>query len=757
MRTFQARFLFALALIGILPLAVVGLGIALLDSRAITEQSTRELTGLARGLAGQLDVHLSELFSATRAIAALPEVVSMDRGRQGELLKELFHHYSNFSRISTFDRSGQRLASSHPGGVPSIAVRKSFQGAVKSGHQEWEVGHALSSGRSSLLIHTPIRAADRRVVGVVGAVVDLESLSAVVGRVPVGGGGRAFVLDPDGRVLLHPDRTAVQERRDYSWLGVPSEGRVAGPGTVRYESEGVAHVAGYASVPNVGWTIFVERPEKELLLAANRSWYLALAGLAISSFLALLTAFFLARKLTGPVSQLAAAARALGGGSTDVPLPMIAPGEGELGTLVKAFREMQQAVRGREDALQARAHEAMAAEAKFRGLLESAPDAIVTSDREGRILLVNSQSEKMFGYSRDELVGKPVEILVPEALRQTHVAHRKTYYDDPRTRTMGMGFWYDLSARRKDGSAVPVDIGLSPLQIDGQLLITAVIRDITEHKRANEELRKKTVELERSNKVKDEFLSVMSHELRTPLTAVMGYASMMQDKMLGEINQEQEKTLGRVLKQSNDLLTLINSIMQASALEANAVNVKSERVNLGSFLNDLMLAYNVPLHRDLSLLWDYPSELPEIMTDSDKLRQILQNLINNAIKFTEKGSVTVSVTISGQQSALSTDPQSLTPNPQTPVHESRTTSHEPRGWVEFKVADTGVGIPPENLPAIFDKFRQVDSSETRLYGGVGMGLYIVKQFITLLGGQVKVESEPGKGSTFTMRIPESQN
>lgn len=374
----------------------------------------------------------------------------------------------------------------------------------------------------------------------------------------------------------------------------------------------------------------------------------------------------------------------------------------------------------------------------FQGLFESAPDAIVTSDREGRIVLVNSQTEKMFGYSRDELVGKPVEILVPEALRQAHLGHREKYYDDPRTRAMGMGMWYDLSARRKDGSTVPVDIGLSPLQIDGQLLITAVIRDITERKQVQEELHHKTVELERSSKVKDEFLSVMSHELRTPLTAVMGYTSMMQDKMLGEISEEQEKTLGRVLKQSYDLLTMINTIMQASSLEAHAINVKRQVVDLGSFLNDLRLAYNVPLHKELSLLWRYPSELPEIMTDSDKLREILQNLINNAIKFTEKGSVTVSVAISG------------------PLHESRTTSHEPRGWVEFKVTDTGAGIPPEHLPTLFEKFRQVDSSETRLYGGVGLGLYIVKQFTTLLGGEVQVESEPGKGSTFTVRIPESQ-
>lgn len=543
------------------------------------------------------------------------------------------------------------------------------------------------------------------------------------------------------------------------------------------------------------------------------------------------------------------------------------------------------------DAERGRAEETTrASEAKFRGLLESAPDAIVTSDREGRIALVNSQTEKMLGYSRDELVGQPVEMLLPEGLREKHVGHRTQYYADPRTRAMGAEL--SLSARRKDGSIVPVAIALSPLRIDGQLLITAVIRDITERNqqahrlrtiyethvattstlalssilavllekvdlylpyatagtvrllnketgrlelaacrnlseeewraekfiagrpamrvyeskspitvrniqtdaeitdpeffrkhglvsylgiplitkgellgvlgiftkeerdfsweeivlfstiagqasvaiqnaRLLEEAKRQAAELEKTNrelaeasKGKDEFLSTMSHELRTPLNVVMGYAGLVKDGMLGEVSPEQANALENITRQSQYQLTMINSILQVTTLEAEKVKAHSSPLSLESFLDDLKSLYEVPLHRELSLTWDYPSGLPTIITDGDKLRQILQNLIDNAIKFTDKGRVVLTV------------------------------RHIPEAnSVEFKVADTGIGIPRDKLPIIFERFRQVDSSDTRLYGGVGLGLYIVKAFTELLGGEVAVESAPGKGSTFTVKIP----
>jgi signal transduction histidine kinase len=239
-----------------------------------------------------------------------------------------------------------------------------------------------------------------------------------------------------------------------------------------------------------------------------------------------------------------------------------------------------------------------------------------------------------------------------------------------------------------------------------------------------EQTRKQAVELERANQVKSEFLSVMSHELRTPLNAIVGYTGMVQDGIFGETNAEQRKALEKVVNRSKDLLSMISDILEVSRMEAEAVRMESRDVALGSFLDELRLAYDIPLDQGLVMVWDYPSDLPIMRTDSGKLRHILQNLINNAIKFTVRGNVTVSARY-------------------LPIIKS----------VEFSVADTGIGISKEAMPYIFEAFRQGDSSETRSFSGVGVGLHIVKKFAELLQGKVEVESEPGKGSIFKLTFP----
>ena len=249
-------------------------------------------------------------------------------------------------------------------------------------------------------------------------------------------------------------------------------------------------------------------------------------------------------------------------------------------------------------------------------------------------------------------------------------------------------------------------------------------------------------QMAKANKIKDEFLSVMSHELRTPLNVVVGYAGMIRDGLLGEVNPQQEEALRKMMDRANDQLALVNNILYATVLETEKITVESHAVVLGDFLKQLSSVYENPLNKQLSFNWDCPSPLAVIHTDSTKLKQILQNLIDNALKFTGKGSVTVSARL-----------VQATGERQQEEHVTSASSLTPHAFVEFKVADTGVGIPKEHFPYIFDKFRQADSSETRSFGGVGMGLYIVKKFTELLGGTVEVESEPGKGSTFTVTIP----
>ncbi|MBI4523495.1 MAG: response regulator [Deltaproteobacteria bacterium] len=244
----------------------------------------------------------------------------------------------------------------------------------------------------------------------------------------------------------------------------------------------------------------------------------------------------------------------------------------------------------------------------------------------------------------------------------------------------------------------------------------------------NSQLYEETVkladELRKSTKVKDEFLSVMSHELRTPLTVIVGYTGMMQDRMLGEINPRQEEALERVMARSADLLSMINMILLVTSVEADKINVENSEIDLNDLLQHVSKTYSRQLGKDVTFNWDYPADLPKVITDRAKVLRILDSLISNAVKFTKQGKVTISVRY-------------------VPDNEK----------VVFTVADTGIGIPANAIPLIFDKFRQLDGSETRLYGGVGLGLYIVKKFTDLLGGDINVDSEPGKGSTFTLALP----
>jgi signal transduction histidine kinase len=262
-----------------------------------------------------------------------------------------------------------------------------------------------------------------------------------------------------------------------------------------------------------------------------------------------------------------------------------------------------------------------------------------------------------------------------------------------------------------------------------------------------ERTKKQAEELERANKVKDEFLSVMSHELRTPLSVITGYVAMIKEETLGEINTKQRDVLQRVLRQAVNQLGMVDGILQVTQMEADKVNVASRETSLRIFLDDLRSGYEISVNKETCLKWDYPSDLPMVRTDSEKLRHVLQHLINNAIKFTPRGGITVSACVAdGARSGA------VGGNGRAPAGDTEAQNCSNR-WIEFKVEDTGVGIPAESLPIIFEKFRQADSSETRLYGGVGIGLYIVKTFTELLGGQVTVESAPGKGTTFTVMIP----
>jgi signal transduction histidine kinase len=239
-----------------------------------------------------------------------------------------------------------------------------------------------------------------------------------------------------------------------------------------------------------------------------------------------------------------------------------------------------------------------------------------------------------------------------------------------------------------------------------------------------EQTKAQALALDAANKTKEEFLSVISHELRTPLNAIIGFSGMMNEGMMGEVTPAQQKALTRIDRHAQNLFKMVGGVLQVTSLQAHAARVVRSRVNLSALMAELRDICDVPMDQAITLQWNVPDDLPFLDTDGEKLRHILQNLVINAIKFTNKGTVTVSV--------------------RHDVEENN---------IDFTVADTGIGIAPADLPVIFEMFRQVDSSETRPYSGMGVGLYIVKNYTELLGGAVAVESWPGRGSTFKVTIP----
>jgi len=237
-------------------------------------------------------------------------------------------------------------------------------------------------------------------------------------------------------------------------------------------------------------------------------------------------------------------------------------------------------------------------------------------------------------------------------------------------------------------------------------------------------------ELERANRVKDEFLSVMSHELRTPLSVVLGYSRMFHEQQLGPLTQDQQQAVNVVLRNSQELLEMIETIMDATKIEAGSMTAEMDPVSPLELLQEIKVAYDVPIAKNVRLEWQLPQSLPLLWSDMRKLRQILTNLITNAIKFTEEGRVVIAAE-------------------EKRGDEEKSAEH----WIEFRVSDSGVGIPPEECEKIFERFHQVDSSQTRRYEGVGLGLHIVKSFTEMLGGRVSVCSQLGEGSTFTVSLP----
>jgi len=362
-------------------------------------------------------------------------------------------------------------------------------------------------------------------------------------------------------------------------------------------------------------------------------------------------------------------------------------------------------------------------ESQYRDLLESTPDAIIMANQTGRIVLANSQAERLFGYERGELLGTLVEVLLPSRYRGGHVAHRSGYFGQPRTRSMGAGL--ELYGLRKDGSEFPVEISLSPLQTDGGTLVMSAIRDITYRKGIESALQEKNVELERANQAKDRFLASMSHELRTPLNGIIGFAEFLSDGKPGPLNDKQKEYLGDILNSGRHLLHLINDMLDLVKIQAGRVDLALERFSLSEAIYEVCTGVHpLAVSKGIDINVTIENGIDFVTLDKPRFKQILFNLLSNALKFTdEHGHVGVDVTsVDG-------------------------------GRFRLVVSDDGIGIRAEDIGRLFTEFEQLESGTSRRFGGTGLGLALTRKLVDLHGGEIGVESEFGKGSRFAVILP----
>lgn len=384
---------------------------------------------------------------------------------------------------------------------------------------------------------------------------------------------------------------------------------------------------------------------------------------------------------------------------------------------------------GREITVLARTREALGlSQAKLSAILAGALDAIISIDDEQRIRLFNEGAERIFGYAAEEVLGKPLGVLLPERFRDVHRDHVTDFGKSPVAARL-MGERGEIVGRRKDGELFPAEASIAKVDVRGRRLYAAVLRDVTERREGERERARLLVreqearrKAEAATRARDEMLRVVSHDLKNPVTGILMGTKMLRLRL--ETEEALEEILEGIEMAAERQSRLIRDLRDVGSIEAGVLSVEPRPHQVAALVGEAVRGVEpAAAERGIALRWEVPPELPPVLADRDRILQVLSNLLDNALKFTPEGG---EVRVEAEAAAAS---------------------------IVIAVRDTGPGIPEEERDLVFERFWRGAGAENRGRGGTGLGLAIAKGIVERHGGEIRAESEPGRGSVFRFTLP----
>ncbi|MBA2447697.1 MAG: response regulator [Chloroflexi bacterium] len=680
------------------------------EEREVTAQALALQQGLATALAHDVDDYVGLHRAAVAALAAQPGLLSMGPDAQRAALRSLGIAYPDVVAFSIFDAAGTPVARSDH--RPLTVLSQAVLGEVhRSGGPVLVILISPIIHRPVFAFAAPIYDPDRSLAGVATGVLESTRLSELLALATAGSAEQAYLVDGGGRAIAHPDASLVESFAELSTTPPVAALLAAGndPGSLQYTAGPAERLAGYARVPKLGWGVLVEHPAAAALASAragrDRSFGILVFVIGGAAILGVLVAGW----LTAPLAVVARAVDQLGTGGAAVPLPRSQVAE--IARLSTGFSEMRDRLAART-AERERADEALReSEDRFRRLIHDVPVGVLLQGPNAEILVSNQAAGELLGVTESQLQGGNWLDSDQDVVHEDGTPFPAELHPVPRAiatrqpvRNVVMGIYRPTTCDRA-WLLVNAEPQLAP---DGSVRqVLCAFSDITE---------RRAVE-----RIKDEFVSTLSHELRTPMNGVIGMTELLLDT---DLTPRQREYAQAVERSGETLLGLINDILDFSKIQAGKLELEAIDLDVREVVEDVATLLAEQAHgKEIELASLVHRDVPAgLRGDPGRLRQVLTNLVGNAVKFTARGEVVVRARLAEEtlEGAV----------------------------VYFEVADTGIGIDAEVRRRLFQPFSQADSSTTRNYGGTGLGLTICKRLVELMGGEIGIESESGRGSTF---------